>query len=72
MTPIEPNSRWLFVGSDSSPTMLRHTVLMADELEVVTWSECIPESSIFNAGVCGYSWLGTPESFLRQFKPSIK
>lgn len=71
MTSIPINSRWLFVGSDASPRGLRHTVLMADELEVVTWSDRIPES-IFNSGVCGYSWLGTPEQFLRQFKPSVK
>ena len=76
MNPNPPDlhgTRWLFVGEDGSksPTMLRHTVIMADEHEVVTWSDPIPES-IFNAGICGYSWLGSPGDFLKSFKPSLK
>jgi len=50
------------LGTNWNNNGVKHRVTSADEQEITTWSEPVDD-----VGIGGYSWLGSPEAFRKEF-----
>jgi len=60
---IKPGSCWTYIGPGPGRGF-KHVVLSTRPGEVITWSEPSKDPS-----VGGYTWLGQPYDFRKQFVP---
>ena len=62
---IQPGSLWIYTGIGSGRG-LTHKVLEPVDKDIVTWT-VVPLP--MNDSIAGYSWLGSKQQFLQNFKP---
>lgn len=66
---VRPSTAWVYVGHGPGLGLL-HLVVHSRSGEVITWSEPLSSATASGArdSAAGFSWMGTTDEFLRNFK----